>query len=310
MENEQIVKTQNVREDVTGDAKASLFLSNFDDIQKLCISLKNSTAAKVFWQSITVKDKDGKDLRDENDNLVTEKVFNESDMAMCIGIGLQLGLNPMTSLSFGKLLDIDAIQKIEIGKSIGLTPINALNSVYIFNAGGRKVTYVAYNIISGLLTKNGVSIKIIKDGRIGRTQYRDFITNEIVYTLTDKHSDISILKGTPDINNVAVQLVEGGKKPVYNVQINYEVEIVFERYNKQLNKVVENTVYYDSQQAIDAGLLAGIKSDNTPSKGKDNWNNYCASNLRKMAVMEASRVLFADITNGLYIAEEFNNLDK
>ena len=68
------------------------------------------------------------------------------------------------------------------------------------------------------------------------------------------------------------------------------------------NEVIE--IPYTLQQAIDAGLYPGKKSDGTDSKGKDNWSNHPETHLVKMSTMLGARIIIADTLLNCYIPEE------
>ena len=63
---------------------------------------------------------------------------------------------------------------------------------------------------------------------------------------------------------------------------------------------------YTLQQAIDAGLYIGTKSDGTESKGKANWNAHPETHLIKMSIMLGGRIIASDKLNGIYVDSELH----
>lgn len=63
---------------------------------------------------------------------------------------------------------------------------------------------------------------------------------------------------------------------------------------------------YTLQQAIDAGLYVGTKSDGTESKGKSNWNAHPETHLIKMSIMLGGRIIASDKLNGIYVDSELH----
>ena len=80
------------------------------------------------------------------DGTVTE-VINIDNMVTCLLTGQELGLSPMTSLAYGRNLNLDAIQKVELGKTLGLSVTASLKNIFCFESGGTRQVYTGINVV-------------------------------------------------------------------------------------------------------------------------------------------------------------------
>ena len=96
------------------------------------------------------------------DGTVTE-VINIDNMVTCLLTGQELGLSPMTSLAYGRSLNLDAIQKVELGKTLGLSVTASLKNIFCFESGGTRQVYTGINVVEGCLNKHHIDIEIDED---------------------------------------------------------------------------------------------------------------------------------------------------
>ena len=93
------------------------------------------------------------------DGIATE-VINIDNMVTCLLTGQELGLSPMTSLAYGRNLNLDAIQKVELGKTLGLSVTASLKNIFCFESGGTRQVYTGINVVEGCLNKHHIDIEI------------------------------------------------------------------------------------------------------------------------------------------------------
>ena len=230
-----------------------------------------------------------------------ELVVNKSAIVTCLLLGNELGFTPMVSVTFGKTLDRDAAIKVERGRSMGLNPMAAMQNIYVFTTSQTEIVYTGIHVINKVLTDAGVKRKILEDGTKPFYIYRyckKELANELVdYNKETKDNFVVINDGhTADYIDKQVQ---EDKIPI--------IRYATRRALVELTRGDESiAIPYTLQQAIDAGLYAGTKSDGTESKGKANWNTHPETHLIKMSIMLGGRIIASDKLNGIYVDSELH----
>ncbi|MBD5584377.1 MAG: hypothetical protein HDQ88_04795 [Clostridia bacterium] len=253
-------------------------LAVLKDYRAFAESLKDTDLGARFTENKTI---DGK---------VTE-VINIDNMVTCLLTGAEIGLSPMTSLAYGRNLNLDAIQKVELGKTLGLSVTASLKNIFVFETGGNRQVYTGINVVEGCLNKHGIDIVIDED----------YVP---VYNYLNLQNKVQILEFNPerhiDVNDyndayVDKMMKEKGMVPVAKSISTYRTTVTLIRKEKK------TTVSYTLQEAIDAELKSGVSSiTGQQVKGKDNWNKHTRSLMRKMAIMIAARICANDLLNGMY----------
>ena len=279
-----------------------LNLSRIRELEDVVEAFKDSTLASQFIEKQYPRGEDG----NIDTSAVPTEYFNKADMVMCLALGEELGISPVVALSYGKGLNLKSVKKIEKGKKLGIDYATALEQVYIWGEGSKEIIYTSIHIVNTSLTNAGVSREIIQDGTKPVIYCRDLITSNIIPFNPEIHKDIIIsnLKKNEQ-DEVLKALKDNGYVGVtkFNTPI-YTAEVKLTRYNRISKKEESISIPYSSQQAIDAGLLKGVKTDGTESKGKDNWNAHPSTHLLKMSIMIGGRIIAADILNGVYTPDE------
>ena len=96
------------------------------------------------------------------DGIATE-VINIDNMVTCLLTGQELGLSPMTSLAYGRNLNLDAIQKVELGKTLGLSVTASLKIIFSFESGGTRLVYTGIYVVEGCLNNHHFDFDIDED---------------------------------------------------------------------------------------------------------------------------------------------------
>ena len=311
MENEDKKKITTSTEVVKQeDAKVASYMNPaiVQSFEALVDKLSKSTLAKPF---IDKKYPVGEDGKPDYEAVPIETV-NISDMMMCLMIGADLEMPPMVALSYGRSLNLEAVRKIEFGKKLGLDYATSLDKIYIWPSKGREVVYTAYDVVNKRLIDVGVQKEILEDGTTQIARCLDISKDIVVDYDADKH--LAVPYGTPSDKYPDIIKIMSDKFPEKIVVAMKpsirRASIRFSRYSRitQKNEVI--TISYSTQQAIDAGLLRGIKSDGSKSDGKDNWNSHEATHLIKMCVVIGGRLIAPDALNGVYIREELPIIEK
>lgn len=232
------------------------------------------------------------------DGIATE-VINIDNMVTCLLTGQELGLSPMTSLAYGRNLNLDAIQKVELGKTLGLSVTASLKNIFCFESGGIRQVYTGINVVEGCLNKHHIDIDIDEDFVPVYKYFNLQLDKPIIEFNPDRHIDVDEYND----DYVRAAMAEKGMVPVSRVIDTYRTTVSLIRKGKK------TTISYTLQEAIDAGLKSGKHSiTGVDVKGKDNWDKHTRALMRKMAIMLAARICANDILNGMYCDVELKDV--
>lgn len=232
------------------------------------------------------------------DGIATE-VINIDNMVTCLLTGQELGLSPMTSLAYGRNLNLDAIQKVELGKTLGLSVTASLKNIFCFESGGTRQVYTGINVVEGCLNKHHIDIDIDEDFVPVYKYFNLQLDKPIIEFNPDRHIDVDEYND----DYVRAAMAEKGMVPVSRVIDTYRTTVSLIRKGKK------TTISYTLQEAIDAGLKSGKHSiTGADVKGKDNWDKHTRALMRKMAIMLAARICANDILNGMYCDIELKDV--
>lgn len=231
----------------------------------------------------------------------SELVVNKSAIVTCLLLGNELGFTPMVSVTFGKTLDREAAIKVERGRSMGLNPMAAMQNIYVFSTSQAEIVYTGIHVINKVLTDAGIKRKILEDGTKPFYIYRyckKELANELVDYNKETKDDFVVINDGHTADYIDKQVQEG-KIPI--------IRYATRRALVELTRGDESiAIPYTLQQAIDAGLYVGTKSDGTESKGKANWNTHPETHLIKMSIMLGGRIIASDKLNGIYVDSELH----
>lgn len=232
------------------------------------------------------------------DGIATE-VINIDNMVTCLLTGQELGLSPMTSLAYGRNLNLDAIQKVELGKTLGLSVTASLKNIFCFESCGTRQVYTGINVVEGCLNKHHIDIDIDEDFVPVYKYFNLQLDKPIIEFNPDRHIDVDEYND----DYVRAAMAEKGMVPVSRVIDTYRTTVSLIRKGKK------TTISYTLQEAIDAGLKSGKHSiTGADVKGKDNWDKHTRALMRKMAIMLAARICANDILNGMYCDVELKDV--
>lgn len=230
-----------------------------------------------------------------------ELVVNKSAIVTCLLLGNELGFTPMVSVTFGKTLDREAAIKVERGRSMGLNPMAAIQNIYVFSTSQEEIVYTGIHVVNKVLTDAGIKRKILEDGTKPFYIYRyckKELANELVDYNKETKDDFVVINDGHTADYIDKQVQEG-KIPI--------IRYATRRALVELTRGDESiAIPYTLQQAIDAGLYVGTKSDGTESKGKANWNTHPETHLIKMSIMLGGRIIASDKLNGIYVDSELH----
>jgi hypothetical protein len=197
-------------------------------------------------------------------------------------VGASIGLTVLESLSLGKELTSDTVAKIALGNSLNIPAMIARQHIHAIN----NVYAVDYHIINCLMNRAGVKRKVIKDF-IPVNIFR-IIKSDILVEFDDNLFFVVHQGMKPE--EAQANIVKG-KRPVEQFATVYKTEIEFTRGSETL------TFSYTTQDATEAELYKGVKSDGTKVQGKVPWNLHTKTMLRKQVVSLAKEII-ADLLYG------------
>lgn len=228
-------------------------------------------------------------------------VVNKSAIITCLLLGNELGFTPMVSVTFGKSLDREAAIKVERGKSMGLNPMSAMQNIYVFNTSQAEIVYTGIHIINKVLIDAKVKREILEDGTQPFYVYRyckKELEHENVLYNDDTKNNFVVINDGHNAQWVDDQ-VKDGKIPI----VRYVTRRALVRLTRGDDIIA---IPYTLQQAIDADLYPGIKSNGGTSKGKNNWLAHPETHLIKMSIMLGGRIIASDKLNGIYVDSELH----
>ena len=232
------------------------------------------------------------------DGIATE-VINIDNIVTCLLTGQEVGLSRRTSLADGVNLYLDAIQKVELGKTLGLSVTASLKNIFCFESGGTRQVYTGINVVEGCLNKHHIDIDIDEDFVPVYKYFNLQLDKPIIEFNPDRHIDVDEYND----DYVRAAMAEKGMVPVSRVIDTYRTTVSLIRKGKK------TTISYTLQEAIDAGLKSGKHSiTGADVKGKDNWDKHTRALMRKMAIMLAARICANDILNGMYCDVELKDV--
>lgn len=284
-------KTTNVA--IRVDSKALSTINSMEDFDRIVSFVADSnTYNEGFKRNIEVEDEDG------TKKMV--RVVDKNAIATCLMLGSELGFKPIESILLGTRLDANAIVKVHRGRDLGVSAVSAMQNIYVFNSGdGRENVYTSIHIINKCLVDNHVTREILEDGSKVYSIYTDIKTGETVEPF-DERLHFAVVNG---VAPAALKAAADEGKLLVTRKNTRRALVKLTRHHKD-GRVEVIAIPYTLQQAIDAGLYAGKKTDGSESKGKNNWNNHPETHLVKMSIMLGARILIGDALQGTYIPEE------
>ena len=276
----------------------SLMLPNLPEIANFAETIKASALSKNFIKLVDDKE-----------------VIDAADIVSCIVMGYEMGLSPMTSITFGRKLNENTLLSVLKGRAMGVDPITAMDKIHVIakKGGGGVSIAVDVSLINKSLVKAGVKIEILEDyapvyeysivkadGSPGLIVGDDEIM--VGSVMRDKFF-LFTAATTPAELKVATE-----KKQILisRSEITKRTKIRFTRKVIDKDNPTVITINYTLQKAIDAGLFRGVTSykyadgKGEVMKGKDNWNKYPDIMLRNRVLSLGGRIIAADEMQGVY----------
>lgn len=297
MENNQTSKSKEITTTKSKDVSRELAvkdINTFEQAESLAEYIANSPVFNVAFKEFS-KSEDGSE----------QSVVNKNAIITALLLGNELGFSPMVSITFGKKLNREAVIKVKRGQSMGLDPMAAMGNIYVFSTSQTEIVYTGIHVVNKILTDAGIKRTIKEDGSKPVYIYhyckKDLANQSVLYDDTTKDDYVVINDGHND--SWVEEQVKKGKIPIYRT--------VTKRALVELRRGDEViAIPYTLQQAIDADLYPGTKTNGDTSKGKNNWIAHPETHLVKMSIMLGARIIASDKLNGIYIDSELSQAVK
>lgn len=297
MENNQTSKSKEITTTKSKDVSRELAvkdINTFEQAESLAEYIANSPIFNVAFKEIS-KSEDGSE----------QLVVNKNAIITALLLGNELGFSPMVSITFGKKLNREAVIKVKRGQSMGLDPMAAMGNIYVFSTSQTEIVYTGIHVVNKILTDAGIKRTVKEDGSKPFYIYhyckKDLANQSVLYDDTTKDDYVVINDGHND--SWVEEQVKKGKIPIYRT--------VTKRALVELRRGDEViAIPYTLQQAIDADLYPGTKTNGDTSKGKNNWIAHPETHLVKMSIMLGARIIASDKLNGIYIDSELSQAVK
>ena len=297
MENNQTSKSKEITTTKSKDVSKELAvkdINTFEQAESLAEYIANSPIFNVAFKEIS-KSEDGSE----------QLVVNKNAIITALLLGNELGFSPMVSITFGKKLNREAVIKVKRGQSMGLDPMAAMGNIYVFSTSQTEIVYTGIHVVNKILTDAGIKRTIKEDGSKPFYIYhyckKDLANQSVLYDDTTKDDYVVINDGHNE--SWVEEQVKKGKIPIYRT--------VTKRALVELRRGDEViAIPYTLQQAIDADLYPGTKTNGDTSKGKNNWIAHPETHLIKMSIMLGARIIASDKLHGIYIDSELSQAVK
>ena len=238
------------------------------------------------------------ETRDEQGN----KVVNPNDIINCIMLGMELGLRPLSAITYGRNLNGNGYISIKRGRELGLDDVAAMQNIHVWQGRDKLIVYTGVHIVTKVLIDNGVKIDVLEDA-IPLYKYKDLKTPTKIYD--EVSNDMIIVTNNTKKEDLEKALKEG-KTPVSAIKYDVRTTVKLTRKSKDQ----EITISYTLKQATNAGLYKGINDEGEKVDGKANWNNHPETHLRGRCITIGGRIIAADKLNGVYSADEASEIHE
>jgi hypothetical protein len=280
-------------------------IQQFEKIKEVAEYLATSDAFTTGFE----QKKDGKSILDETTG---KPKINVTDVAVCLMVGNELGLDLGGSLVLGKKLNRNTYLSILKGRELGVGVATSMEKIYsIETKNGNTISYTGVDIISAKLNQGGVEFTPFIKDYAPVYEYSLMGVTPIVLS-SDEVEDI---EGNIDLKKFFIYrntstpaeitaAKSSGKLIISRKEIGKITTIKFVRTFKNGN-VRTHIQSYTTMQAQVAGLLpTKWAQDGTPIGGKDNWITNPSGMLANRTITKGGRIIGADLINGIYSEDE------
>lgn len=269
-------------------------VTNEFEVATIQLGIANKFVEYVMNSSL----KSNFETRDEQGN----KIVNPNDIINCIMLGMELGLGPLSSITYGRTLNGNGYISIKRGRELGLDDVAAMQNIHVWQNKDKLVVYTGVHVISKVLLDNGVKIDILEDA-IPLYKYKDLKTPTKIYD--ELNNDMIVVNNNTKPEDLKDALAKG-KTPVSAIKYDVKTTVKLTR----VSKGQEITISYTLKQATNAGLYKGINDDGEKVDGKANWNNHPETHLRGRCITIGGRIIVADKLNGIYSIDEASEIKE
>lgn len=269
-------------------AKVQLIQNQFD-IAKIQLEMAKTFVDFVMNSSF----KANFETRDDQGN----KIVNPNDIINCVMLGMELGLQPISALTYGRALSGNLYISIKRGRALGLDDVASTQNIHVWTNKDKLIVYTGVQIVTKVLMDCGVRLNILDDA-VPTYKYVDLKVANKLYDNFDPNKMVLVYNGIS--KETLAEELKSGKTAVKQMKYDVRTTIEFTRPNKKQ----QIKISYTMRQAINAGLYKGVDDDGKEVDGKANWNNHLETHLRDRCLTIGGRIIAADKLNSIYSEDE------
>lgn len=278
-------------------------IARFEKIKKVAEYLATSEA---FVEGFKMKDKDGKDIIDEQTG---RPKINVADITVCLMAGNEIGLNISGSLLYGRKLNQATYMAVMKGRSLGLDVATAIEKVVSIPTKNGYVSYTMVDIISAKLIQGGVEfLPFIKNYAPFYIYYNAITKEEVeldkIMNEQDELLNTCFLVDSSATPEKVKEAKENGLLLLTRTRHGYYSKV---KMTRTLSNGTSQTIYqrFSTLDAERAGLLPTYNDKGemlTP--GKSNWITNTPQMMNNRCISIPGRIIGADLINGIYTRDE------
>lgn len=278
-------------------------INAFEKIKQVAEYLATSDA---FVDGFKMKDKDGKDIIDENTG---RPKVNVADVAICLMAGHEIGLNISGSLLYGRKLNQATYIAIMKGRSLGLDVATSIEKIVSIPTKNGYVSYTMVDIISAKLIQGGVQfLPFIKNYAPFYIYYNAITKEEVeldkIMDEQDELLDTCFLVDSSATSEKVKEVKEKGLLLLTRTRHGYYSKV---KMTRTFSDGSSQTIYqrFSTLDAERAGLLPTFNDKGEMlTSGKSNWITNTPQMINNRCLTIPGRIIGADLLNGIYTREE------
>lgn len=237
----------------------------------------------------------------------TDLVVDTGDVIACMSMAAAVGIDPISAIALGRSFTKTGFMKATMAASMGMNPLACMELFHAIPKGGNSEEFtisIGVRGMQGKALEGGVSVTIVEDFV---PAYFYVSIDGFAYLGTNLTSNMEVLPNPTKINSDDVEQLNDFRTRYINAKskghiacftagVTRRTRVHGKRYVN--NELREADGMYELQEAINAGLAAGIKSGGEESKGKPNWTNPKDMTFTR-ALGRLHKLLSADLFNGV-----------
>jgi hypothetical protein len=273
---------------------------------------------------------------------INPRIKTKSEAITAMALGYEMGLNFITSLKLaGKFTENNVLAALK-GKSMGIDAITSINNIHPIETKAGLVFKTGVHIIQSQLDKASIKVEIVEDFKPSFLYYT--IKNNVLFTQIDIDANpslftvitdaktikrlgfyYSMLTAEPNVKKSIKDKLLGlgfineeeeltDTELINNTVLIYKSDAPVDRITTiamtNPKSQVKHVLSTSLQDAIDAGLMKGVKRDGDISNGKNNWTSHPKTMLKNFTTSTLAPVACGNTVMDLYDESQVGHLSN